>query len=279
MEYQFVIVYDDHFRSVVPDNLILSFNVFLMHQWQWDFHCDGTADILLARQFNLSIHHIHQVFHDRQSQAESVFRCRIAQLPEGIKDLLLFLFVHSGSGIMHGDKQHAALITQTKGHRTGIRKLQGIGQQVSYDPLYLFLVAQHDVVRRTLHGQHQSLLVRQSCKFRCQPCSKSFNGKGFSHYGLLPVVQSEIVQQIIEHLLHTGYGFQRDIYFICRIFLYDTQMVFEGCQRDSQLMGDSLYGLAALGKKFYVLLIFCIQLPDELIGSFLVSDNLQEHTE
>ena len=49
MEYQFIIVYDDHFRSVVPDNLILSFNIFLMHQWQWDFHCDGTADILLAR--------------------------------------------------------------------------------------------------------------------------------------------------------------------------------------------------------------------------------------
>ena len=33
-------------------------------------------------------------------------------------------------------------------------------------------------------------------------------------------------------------------------------------------MGDSLYGLAALGKKFYVLLVFGIQLPDELIGSF-----------
>ena len=56
-------------------------------------------------------------------------------------------------------------------------------------------------------------------------------------------------------------------------------MVFEGCQRDSQLMRDGLYGLAALGKKFYVLLVFGIQLPDELFGSFLVSDNLQEHTE
>ena len=215
MEYQFIIVYDDHFRSVVPDNPILSFYIFLMHQWQWDFHGYRTADILLARQFYLTIHHTHQIFHDRQSQAESVFCCRIAQLPEGIKDLLLFLFVHSGSGIMHGDEQHAALITQTKGHRTGIRKLQGIGQQVSYDSLYLLLVAQHDIIRRTLHGQHQSLLVRQSCKFRCKPCSKPFDCKGLDHDGFLPVVQPEIVQQIIEHLLHTGYGFQREIYFFC----------------------------------------------------------------
>ena len=44
-------------------------------------------------------------------------------------------------------------------------------------------------------------------------------------------------------------------------------------------MGDSLYGLAALGEKFYVLQVFGIQLSDELIGSFLVSDNLQEHAE
>ena len=145
LQHQLVVVNDHHFRPIAA-RLVLLLDVFLMNQRQGYLYRKGTAHVLLARQFYLAAHHVHEVLHDGESQSETVLGGGITQLLEGFEDVPLLILFHSRSSVMDGQEHHAVNIVDMECHRTDICKLQGVGQQVAAYPQHLLLVTQHNLV-------------------------------------------------------------------------------------------------------------------------------------
>src|SRR5258706_7550654 len=103
---------------------------------QWKKHRKSAAAPYPAGEFNIALHHGHQAFHNRQSQANAAMSAssRAIYLAKGVKNIGLSANGDSGTRIryLHSPVRLIRLI-KSHTHGTGLSELDGITGQVNKD--------------------------------------------------------------------------------------------------------------------------------------------------
>ena len=178
-----------------------------------------------------------------------------------------FLFGHACPRIFNGKFQHAVVVVHCQGYTAVLRELDGIGKKVVADLQDTFLIGQDNRIRVVVHGKGQSLVHGNGHEL-CFKNVCDIGNPAWGNVGLfLAVVQTEEVQQCVEHPAHTvgrlpyvpniHPGFIRIMFFV-----HQSGIAGYRRQRRAKFMGDGMDGFLAGENQCLVLLYRLLQPSD-----------------